>query len=109
MTTKPKYKRILLKLSGEALAGDHEQTIDQGVLEYFAKEIHSIHELGVQVAIVVGGGISGAVVQSHFARHGSSPIALHGDVGDDYQCLGIARRTRTPRGAYPSDDRHQNG
>ena len=56
MTTKPKYKRILLKLSGEALAGDHEQTIDQNVLEYFAKEIHSIHELGVQVAIVVGGG-----------------------------------------------------
>ena len=47
MTTKPKYKRILLKLSGEALAGDHEQTIDQNVLEYFAKEIHSIHELGV--------------------------------------------------------------
>lgn len=56
MTTTPKYKRILLKMSGEALAGAQEQTIDQSVLEYFAKEIHSIHELGVQVAVVVGGG-----------------------------------------------------
>ena len=56
MTTTPKYKRILLKMSGEALAGDHDQTIDQSVLAYFAKEIHSIHELGVQVAVVVGGG-----------------------------------------------------
>jgi len=55
MTT-AKYKRILLKLSGEALAGTQEQTIDQRVLEFYGREIRSIYELGVEIAVVVGGG-----------------------------------------------------
>ena len=51
-----KYKRILLKLSGESLMGKQEFGIETEVLNYFADEIKSIHDLGVQVGIVIGGG-----------------------------------------------------
>ena len=52
----PKYKRILLKLSGEALMGDQEFGIDPKVLGQYAEEIRLIHDLGVQIGIVIGGG-----------------------------------------------------
>jgi uridylate kinase len=51
-----KYKRILLKLSGESLMGKKEFGIDPEVLEKYSEEIKSIKELGVQVGIVIGGG-----------------------------------------------------
>lgn len=51
-----KYKRILLKLSGEALMGNNQYGIDPERLEEYAQEIKKIHDLGVQVAIVIGGG-----------------------------------------------------
>jgi len=50
------YKRILLKLSGEVLAGSVGYGIDGMMLEYLAKEIQGVCELGVQVAVVIGGG-----------------------------------------------------
>lgn len=50
------YKRILLKLSGEALLGEQGHGIDGKVLEAFAEEIREVHQQGVQVAIVIGGG-----------------------------------------------------
>ncbi len=50
------YKRVLLKLSGEALAGDNKTGIDVDVLGKICDSIKEIHDLGVQVAIVVGGG-----------------------------------------------------
>lgn len=53
---KPKYKRILLKLSGEALMGDKQFGIDAEVLKRYSGEIKAIHDLGVQVGIVIGGG-----------------------------------------------------
>ena len=53
---KSKYKRILLKLSGEALLGEKSFGIDQKVLEYIAKELKGISKSGVQIAIVIGGG-----------------------------------------------------
>ncbi|MDP3057958.1 MAG: UMP kinase [bacterium] len=52
----PKYKRILLKLSGEALAGNLGYGIDSGVIADIAKQVVDVHGLGVAVAIVVGGG-----------------------------------------------------
>jgi uridylate kinase len=52
----PKYSRILLKLSGESLMGDRNFGIDPKMLEVYAKEIKSITHIGVQVAIVIGGG-----------------------------------------------------
>ncbi|SHK39917.1 UMP kinase [Thermocrinis minervae] len=53
---KPKYRRVLLKLSGEAFAGGKEYGIDPAFLEYISMEIKSVWELGVQTAIVIGGG-----------------------------------------------------
>jgi uridylate kinase len=52
----PRYKRILLKLSGEALMGEAGYGIDAGVLETFAEEVKSIHDLGIEIGIVIGGG-----------------------------------------------------
>ncbi len=51
-----KYKRVLLKLSGEAFAGDREIGIDIGTLTKVAKQIKNVMEMGVAVTIVVGGG-----------------------------------------------------
>ena len=53
---KPVFKRILLKLSGEALMGEQNYGIDTAKAESVAGELKAVHELGVQVAIVVGGG-----------------------------------------------------
>lgn len=52
----PQFKRILLKLSGEALMGDQGFGISPEVLKYVAEEVRSIFDLGVEIAIVVGGG-----------------------------------------------------
>ena len=51
-----KYKRILLKLSGEALAGQGKTGIDATILKKISAEIVDLHKLGVEVAVVVGGG-----------------------------------------------------
>jgi uridylate kinase len=55
-TVQPKYRRILLKLSGEALQGDNLFGIDASRLGRIGQEIASVTKLGVQVALVVGGG-----------------------------------------------------
>jgi uridylate kinase len=52
----PKYKRVLLKLSGEALMGARTAGIDPAVVRSLAAQIRDIHALGVQVAVVIGGG-----------------------------------------------------
>ncbi|RYD55074.1 MAG: UMP kinase [Sphingobacteriales bacterium] len=52
----PKYNRILLKLSGESLMGDRSFGLDPRMLEQYATDIKAITDLGVQVAVVIGGG-----------------------------------------------------
>ena len=52
----PKYKRILIKLSGEALAGEKGVGIDIQTVQKMAEEIKEVHDLGVQIALVIGGG-----------------------------------------------------
>jgi uridylate kinase len=52
----PKFKRILLKLSGESLMGDKGYGLDSAVISTYAKEIKPVIEAGVEVAIVIGGG-----------------------------------------------------
>ena len=52
----PKFKRVLLKLSGESLMGDKSFGLDPDILSQYSLDIKSITELGVQVAIVIGGG-----------------------------------------------------
>ncbi len=53
---KPRYQRVLIKLSGEALMGFQTFGVDPAVMENIAREIVEVHELGVEIAIVVGGG-----------------------------------------------------
>lgn len=54
--SKIQYKRILLKLSGEVLAGDGKAGIDINTVKSLAEDVFSIYRLGVQIAIVIGGG-----------------------------------------------------
>jgi len=73
--TKPKYHRVLLKLSGEALLGGRQYGISPEYTRYVAEEIKKIHALGVQVAVVIGGGniMRGAAV----AEHGIEEATAH--------------------------------
>ncbi len=50
------FRRVLLKLSGEALMGSQDYGIDEPVVRFIAEEIRSAHDIGVQIAIVIGGG-----------------------------------------------------
>ncbi len=52
----PRFRRILLKLSGEALMGDESFGIDSNVLTAVATEVRNVHKVGVEIAIVIGGG-----------------------------------------------------
>ena len=52
----PVFKRILLKLSGEALVGSQSYGIDTKVAESVAREVKTVHDLGVEIAVVIGGG-----------------------------------------------------
>lgn len=65
--TIPRFKRILLKLSGEALMGDQGFGISPDMIKYVAEEVRSIFDLGIQIAIVVGGGniFRGIAAASH--------------------------------------------
>ena len=51
-----RFRRIMLKLSGEALMGDKPYGIDPAVLNDIAGEIHEVHNMGIETAIVIGGG-----------------------------------------------------
>ncbi len=70
-----RYKRVLLKMSGEALLGDRSFGIDPRYVRYLAEEVRSIHDLGVETAIVIGGGnfLRGAAV----AEHGIEEATAH--------------------------------
>lgn len=69
----PRFKRILLKLSGEALMGSQSFGISPDMIKFVADEIKSVHDLGVQVAVVVGGGnIFRGIAASSFGMDRSS-------------------------------------
>ncbi len=52
----PRYKRILLKISGEALMGEAGYGIDPNMIDAFAREVQSVQRLGIEIGIVIGGG-----------------------------------------------------
>ncbi|MGI9335638.1 MAG: UMP kinase, partial [Gammaproteobacteria bacterium] len=56
MSAAPAYRRIMLKLSGEALAGERTFGIDPGSLKSIARAVRGLHEIGGQVAMVIGAG-----------------------------------------------------
>jgi uridylate kinase len=75
--TEPKYRRVLLKVSGEALAGEKGFGINPPIVNELIKEIKEVHSLGVEVAIVVGGGniwratvMNGLALQDTLENHG---------------------------------------
>ena len=53
---KPKYKRVLLKLSGEALAGEQKFGLNEEVISKVVDQLVKVHEMGVEIALVIGGG-----------------------------------------------------
>src|SRR5262245_37061480 len=55
-TAAPKYKRVLLKISGEALMGDQGYGIDVPAVTKYAKEVKTAIDMGVQICLVIGGG-----------------------------------------------------
>ena len=77
-----KYKRVLLKISGEALAGEDHFGINEEMLKKVALQVKEISEMGVQVAVVVGGG--------NFWRGRTSKSILHGNAGNGDECYGTA-------------------
>ena len=56
MPTAPKYDRVLLKISGEALMGDGDYGLDPAAVERIARDVRDVHRMDVQVCLVVGGG-----------------------------------------------------
>jgi len=56
MADTPKYKRVLLKISGEALMGANEYGLDPGTVQRIAKDVRAVREMGVELCLVIGGG-----------------------------------------------------
>src|SRR5471030_116562 len=56
MSVAARYRRVLLKISGEALMGDQQYGLDPAMLSHVATEIQSVHALGVEICLVIGGG-----------------------------------------------------
>ena len=56
MPSAPRYRRVLLKLSGEGLMGNREYGLDPGMVDMVAQEVKAVHGMGVQVCLVIGGG-----------------------------------------------------
>ncbi len=101
-TDTPKYKRILLKLSGEALAGDKKFGLDYTVMNAISQSIKKCVDLGVEIAIVVGGGnfwrgrSSGAMDRTradHIGMLGTTMNALA--VADSLEDIGVVVRVQT--------------
>ena len=66
ISAKPPYKRVLLKISGEALMGDQQFGLHPPTVERIAKEIKKVHDTGVEICLVIGGGnISAACKAAH--------------------------------------------
>lgn len=98
----PKYKRILLKLSGEALAGDMKHGLNYDVITDICKSIKKVTDAGVQVAIVVGGGnfwrgrSSGAMDRTRADHIGMLATAMNSlAVADVLESMGCDVRVQT--------------
>lgn len=98
----PKYKRVLLKLSGEALAGNMDHGIDFDTVLKICKPIKEINELGVEVAIVVGGGnfwrgrSSGKMDRTRADHMGMLATVINAlGVADGLEQLGVNVRVQT--------------
>ena len=99
---KPAYKRVLLKLSGEALAGDKKTGLNYDVIADIGKSIKKCYDAGVQIGIVVGGGnfwrgrSSGAMDRTRADHIGMLATAMNAlAVADVLESLGMEVRVQT--------------
>jgi len=99
---KPRYRRILLKLSGEALSGQRDEGIDFEVVRQMASQVKRVHDIGVEVALVVGGGNifrGRAMAERGFDRATGDYMGMLGTVinalalQDGLEKLGLPART----------------
>ncbi len=102
MSDKPKYSRILLKLSGEALAGDKKTGLDYGVITEICKSIKKCADIGIEIGIVVGGGnfwrgrSSGAMDRTRADHIGMLATTMNAlAVADVLESLGVDVRVQT--------------
>lgn len=104
MEQQPIFKRIILKMSGEALAGDHGYGIDPDRAEEIGEKVKTIHDLGVQVAIVIGGGniwrgaqgVARGMAQSTADHIGMIATVMNGlALQDALERLGVTTRVQT--------------
>ena len=104
MSTQPAYKRIVLKMSGEALAGDNGFGIDPDRAEFIAEKTKQVHDLGVEVALVIGGGniwrgstgVSRGMEQSTADHIGMIATVMNGlALQDALERAGVVTRVQT--------------
>ncbi|MCD7730237.1 MAG: UMP kinase [Oscillospiraceae bacterium] len=102
MSDEPKYKRVLLKLSGEALAGDKKIGLDYSVITPICKSIKKCADLGVEIGVVVGGGnfwrgrSSGAMDRTRADHIGMLATTMNAlAVADVLESLGAVVRVQT--------------
>jgi uridylate kinase len=102
LESKPRYRRILLKLSGEALGGERDTGIDFEVVRKVARQVERVHQMGVETALVVGGGNifrGQAVSERGFDRATGDYMGMLGTVinalalQDALEKLGLPART----------------
>jgi uridylate kinase len=89
MCNSPRYKRILLKLSGEALMGGDAYGINRQTISGIVAEIKVVVDLGVQVGVVIGGGNIFRGVAPCCDGYGSRSGGLHGHAGDRDEWLAL--------------------
>jgi len=102
LESKPRYRRILLKLSGEALGGQRDEGIDFEVVRTVASQVKRVHDMGVEIALVVGGGNifrGRAIAERGFDRATGDYMGMLGTVinalalQDGLEKLGLPART----------------
>ena len=76
MPSAPRYRRVLLKLSGEGLMGQREYGLDPAMVTMVAQEVKAVHEMGVQVCLVIGGGNAALCAALMAAEAGASVLML---------------------------------
>ena len=79
---KAAFKRVMLKISGEALMGDQGFGLHPPTVERIAKEVKTVHDVGVEICMVIGGGNIFRGLSGSAQGDGTYDSRLHGHVGD---------------------------
>jgi hypothetical protein len=89
---KAAFKRVMLKISGEALMGDQGFGLHPPTVERIAKEVKTVHDMGVEICMVIGGGNIFRGLSGSAQGNGAYDSRLHGHVGDRNERARHAKR-----------------